>query len=53
MSDHAPTHSRNHARTLKFIPLGGVGTFGMNSAVLQWGESFMLIDASRTTAILR
>ena len=31
--------------TLRFIPLGGVGTFGMNCAVLQWGESFILIDA--------
>lgn len=31
--------------TLRFIPLGGVGTFGMNCAVLQWGEGFVLIDA--------
>jgi len=31
--------------TLRFIPLGGVGTFGMNCAVLQWSESFILIDA--------
>lgn len=31
--------------TLRFIPLGGVGTFGMNCAVLQWGEAFVLIDA--------
>lgn len=31
--------------TLRFIPLGGVGTFGMNCAVLQWGEAFILIDA--------
>jgi len=30
---------------LRFIPLGGVGTFGMNSAVLQWGEQFILLDA--------
>jgi ribonuclease J len=33
------------APTLKFIPLGGVGTFGMNCAVLEWGEEFILIDA--------
>lgn len=31
--------------TLRFIPLGGVGTFGMNSSILQWGESFILLDA--------
>ena len=31
--------------TLRFIPLGGVGTFGMNCSVLQWGEPFVLIDA--------
>ena len=30
---------------LRFIPLGGVGTFGMNCAVLQWGEGFILMDA--------
>jgi len=41
----APTHSRTHAPTLKFIPLGGVGTFGMNCAILDWGDSFILIDA--------
>ena len=34
-----------NSSTLRFIPLGGVGTFGMNCAVLQWGESFILIDA--------
>jgi ribonuclease J len=41
----APTPPRPHAPTLKFIPLGGVGTFGMNCAVLQWGDVFILIDA--------
>ena len=45
MPEYTPTHPRPHAPTLKFIPLGGVGTFGMNCAVLQWGEAFILIDA--------
>jgi ribonuclease J len=30
---------------LRFIPLGGVGTFGMNCAVLEWNEEFVVIDA--------
>ncbi len=30
---------------LKFIPLGGVGTFGMNCAVLEWGQEFVVVDA--------
>lgn len=30
---------------LRFIPLGGVGTFGMNCAVLEWGDEFVVIDA--------
>ena len=45
MSDNAPMHPRTQAPALKFIPLGGVGTFGMNCAILQWDESFILIDA--------
>ncbi len=31
-------------RLLRFIPLGGVGTFGMNCAVLDWGDGFFLLD---------
>ena len=45
MSDHPPTHTRTDAPTLRFIPLGGVGTFGMNCAVLHWGKNFILVDA--------
>ncbi len=30
---------------LRFIPLGGVGTFGMNCAVLEWGDEAVVIDA--------
>ncbi|MBN2720888.1 MAG: ribonuclease J [Proteobacteria bacterium] len=30
---------------LRFIPLGGVGTFGMNCAALEWGEEMVVVDA--------
>jgi ribonuclease J len=30
---------------LRFIPLGGVGTFGMNCAVLESGDDMFIIDA--------
>lgn len=30
---------------LRFIPLGGVGTFGMNCSIVQWEGAFLLIDA--------
>lgn len=30
---------------LKIIPLGGLGQFGMNSIVFQYGEAMMIVDA--------
>jgi len=45
MPENAMTHSRTHAPALRFIPLGGVGTFGMNCATLEWGDEIVVIDA--------
>ena len=30
---------------LRLVPLGGLGEFGLNSLVLEWGDDLLLIDA--------
>jgi len=40
-----PIHASAQAHILRFIPLGGVGTFGMNCAVLEAGEEMFIVDA--------
>ena len=32
-------------RRLRLVPLGGLGEFGLNSLVLEWGDDLLLIDA--------
>jgi len=45
MTDNAASHLRTDSPSLRFIPLGGVGTFGMNCATLEWGREFVVVDA--------
>jgi ribonuclease J len=45
MTDSKPGPPGDHSPALKFIPLGGVGTFGMNCAVLEAGDEMFVIDA--------
>lgn len=49
MTDNTYTHPHINAPaqapTLRFIPLGGVGTFGMNCAVLEASDEMYVIDA--------
>src|SRR5436305_11706964 len=30
---------------LRLVPLGGLGEFGLNAMVLEWGERLLLVDA--------
>jgi ribonuclease J len=35
----------NGSAPLRIIPLGGLGEFGLNALVLEWGEDLLLLDA--------
>ena len=45
MIENTPVHQSTNSPALRFIPLGGVGTFGMNCAVLEFGDEMFVIDA--------
>ena len=35
----------NGSESVKLIPLGGLGEFGLNAMVLEWRDHLLLIDA--------
>lgn len=39
------TETGDNNGPLRVVPLGGVGTFGMNSTVLEYGEHMIIVDA--------